>query len=75
MKLLFLLFASVNAVDLTKDTWDDKTAGKAVFVEYLPEAHALHVVMRLASSPNFPGGQIPQIPFALGAYLPLGHPH
>lgn len=34
MKLLFLLFASVNAVELTKDTWDGKTAGKAVFVKF-----------------------------------------
>ena len=43
--------------------------------EYLPGAHALHVMTRLGSSPNFPGGQTRQAPFALGAYFPLGHPH
>lgn len=34
MKLLFLLFASASAIDLTKDTWDAKTAGKSVFVKF-----------------------------------------
>ena len=34
MKLLFLLFASASALELTKETWDDKTAGKAVFVKF-----------------------------------------
>ena len=34
MKLLFLLFASATATELTKETWDDKTAGKAVFVKF-----------------------------------------
>lgn len=34
MKLLFLLLASANAIELTPETWDSNTAGKAVFVKF-----------------------------------------
>jgi len=30
-----LLLAGVQATELTKDTWDDATAGKTVFVKFL----------------------------------------
>jgi len=37
MKGLFLLslLAAVGAKELTKETWDDATAGKTVFVKFL----------------------------------------
>lgn len=34
MKLLFLLLASAHAIELTPETWDDSTGGKAVFVKF-----------------------------------------
>ena len=34
MKLLFLLLASAHAIELTPETWDDSTSGKAVFVKF-----------------------------------------
>jgi len=33
--LLAALFAHAGAVELTKETWDEKTAGKSVFVKFL----------------------------------------
>jgi len=32
--VLGLLTASVGAIELTKETWDEATAGKAVFVKF-----------------------------------------
>lgn len=32
--ILSALFASTSAIELTQDTWDDSTAGKAVFVKF-----------------------------------------
>lgn len=34
MKLLFLLLASAHAIELTPETWDESTSGKAVFVKF-----------------------------------------
>jgi len=36
MKAVFILalFAGASALELTKETWDDKTAGKMVFVKF-----------------------------------------
>lgn len=33
--LLFSLLATSQAVELTKDTWDNAVAGKAVFAKFL----------------------------------------
>jgi hypothetical protein len=32
---LFLLLASAGAIELTEANWDEKTAGKSVFVKFL----------------------------------------
>jgi len=33
--LTFLSLAAVSAVELTHENWDEKTAGKSVFIKFL----------------------------------------
>jgi hypothetical protein len=33
--IVLALAAGASAVELTKETWDEKTAGKSVFVKFL----------------------------------------